>query len=437
MSKKIQVSTKPYKGTRDFFPEDMQLRNWFFNLMSRIVENYAYQKYDGPMLESFDLYAAKSGEELVNEQLYSFEDRGNRKVAIRPEMTPTLARMVAARGSSLNKPIRWYSLPNLWRYERPQKGRLREHWQLNVDILGCNELDAELEILMIAIDIMGHLGATEEQFGIQINNRKLTNYLFDQVLKLSPEQAHRVAKAIDKRDKVKPEVFTELLEKAECNSEQISTIQQFLESDFGQIRELVGANSGLEELDHLFTMLENLGLDTYCEFSPTIMRGLDYYTGTVFEIFDKAPDNRRALFGGGRYDNLVALFGGPAISGVGFGMGDVTLQNFLETHELIPELNSHTQVLIGLFAEEYKMAGYRLAHRLREKGFGVESILKPTKIGKQYQYADKKGIPIVVMIGPEEFEARQVKLKNLKTGEQETVSRTHIVDMLHHMLEKD
>lgn len=428
MSEKL--STRPYKGTRDFYPDEQRLRNWMFDHLRDCVQKYGYEPYDGPMLELFELYAAKTGEEIVNEQLYHFEDRGGRKVAMRPEMTPTLARMVAARSHELTKPIRWYSLPNLWRYEQPQRGRLREHWQLNVDILGLSDIQAEVEIVQLAIDLLRSFGAGPIDFEVQINHRQLMNDLFDNVLKLEPGQVQAVAKAIDKRAKIPTEAFVQMLEKAGCNAQQIETLQQFLVSPLLEIPHICGESPGYLALCRFFDTVNAMGLGPVCRFNSSIMRGFDYYTGTVFEIYDKHPDNRRALFGGGRYDNLVGLFGNTHIPGVGFGMGDVTLKDFLETHGLLPELGASSDVLVALFSHEQFVVSQQVAQQLRVHGLKVETVLQEQKIGKQFQYADKKGIPLVVMIGPDEALAGMASIKNLKTGTQERVDQRELYDRL-------
>lgn len=430
-----KLSTQPYKGTRDFYPEEQRLREWIFGRLSDTVMQYGYEPYDGPMIEPFELYAAKTGEEIVNEQLYTFEDRGGRKVSMRPEMTPTLARMVAARAPQLVKPIRWFSLPNLWRYERPQRGRLREHWQLNVDLLGVATVEAEVEIVQVAIDLLRAFGAGPTDFEVQINHRQLMNDLFDKVLELSPDQVQAVAKAIDKRAKIPAEAFNDLLGNAGCSAGQIEILIRFLSSPLLDIPAIVGESQGYADLCRFFDAVNAMGLGPVCRFNASIMRGFDYYTGTVFEIYDQNPENRRALFGGGRYDNLVGMFGGAQIPGVGFGMGDVTLKDFLETHGLLPELHTRTEILVGLFNEEMFLTSQQLARQLRGYGMKVEAVLQPQKLAKQYQYADKKGIPLVVMIGPDEAAAGQATIKDLSTGQQQTVNRNELIPRLQLMLE--
>lgn len=429
------LSAQPYKGTRDFYPEEMRFRQWLFENLRQTVSAYGYEAYDGPMLEPFELYAAKSGQELVNEQLYSFEDRGGRKVAMRPEMTPTLARMVAARSNQLSKPIRWYSLPNLWRYERPQRGRLREHWQLNVDLLGLSSEAAEVEVVQIAIDILRNLGASSFDFEVQLSHRGLINDLFNRVLKLQPEQTTAVARAIDKRAKIPAEKFEELLQEAACSTEQISTLKHFLDAPLLEIGEVYGESEGYLAMCRFFDGVNALGLGPVCRFNASIMRGLDYYTGTVFEVYDKHPDNRRALFGGGRYDNLVGMFGQTQVPGVGFGMGDVTLKDFLEVHGLMPELQSHVDVLMGLFDADMLTTSQALARQLRAEGLRVEAVLQPQKLGKQFQYADKKGIPLVIMIGPDEATTGQATLKNLRTGAQQTLAQADLLQAIQTQLQ--
>lgn len=427
---KVNLSTQPYKGTRDFYPEEMLERDLIFEQLRQTVSTYGYQHYDGPMLEPLELYAAKSGEELVNEQLYSFEDRGGRKVAMRPEMTPTLARMVAAKGNQMPRPIRWYSLPNLWRYERPQRGRLREHWQLNVDLLGLDSVAAEVEIVQVAIDLLRNFGASVHDFEVQINHRQLMNDFFTQILKLQDSEVKAVARAIDKQAKIKSEDFHTLLEEAGCTPEQIQQLEDFLKAPLLEIGQYLGESEGFKALCDFFDTVNAMGLGPVCRFNPAIMRGLDYYTGLVFEIYDKHPDNRRALFGGGRYDNLVGLFGNTSIPGVGFGMGDVTLRDFLEVHDLLPQPSAHVDVLVGLFNQEMFVASQQIARQLRAAGLRVESVLSPQKLGKQFQQADKKGIPLVVMLGPDEAVENKVTVKNLKTGQQETMAQTDLAPYL-------
>ena len=435
--KEKKISMNPYKGTRDFYPADMRLRNWIFGKMRSVVERYGYEEYDGPMLESLDLYAAKTGEEIVNEQLYSFEDRGGRKVAIRPEMTPTLARMVAAKIHELPKPIRWFSIPNLWRYERPQKGRLREHWQLNVDIFGIDAIDADIEIIAVAVDIMREFGASEKQFRVLINNRRLMDYLFSDVLQLDEGQRYNVGKAIDKRSKVPPDVFNEMLLDTGINTDQISSLQKFLDSSIGEIRETLGGeNQGLRETVELFDGLAANDLSQYCEFAPSIMRGFDYYTGTVFEIYDTGQENRRSLYGGGRYDDLVGLFQNQRLSGIGFGMGDVTIANFLATYNLLPNMTTKVQVLVAIYDDTTKPEAMNVARRLRQAHINTETYLAPDSFAKQFKYANQRDIPYVAVLGPDELERGVVTLKDMRQRSQNEYPLDEIEIHVKQQLEK-
>jgi histidyl-tRNA synthetase len=412
----MAISTEPYKGTRDFYPKDMQFRNWMFGKLSSVARSFGYLEYGGPMIESFDLYAAKSGEELVNQQLYHFVDRGDRKVAVRPEMTPTMARLVAARINELPRPIRLFSIPNLWRYERPQKGRLREHWQLNVDVLGGDALLAETELLTLAVEIMDSFGGAD-RVEVRVNHRKLMDSFFKDTLGLTPEQTLRVVKAIDAKDKVEESKFLAWLSEAGVREDQVVTLNRFFESNLDQIASEMPCD-GASHLQNLFLALKESGVAERVKFDPTIMRGLDYYTGTVFEIYDVSPENRRAMFGGGRYDNLVGMFGKESLSGVGFGMGDVSLQNFLETHQLVPKFESEIDVMVTLPALQNRGLAETIARKLRRAGFNVSTPLQAGGFGAQLKLANRHEAKIVVLFGEAELEKGEVILKVLGTGEQ-------------------
>ena len=412
----MAISTESYKGTRDFYPKDMRFRNWMFGKLSEAVRSFGYLEYGGPMIESFDLYAAKSGEEIVNQQLYSFVDRGERKIAVRPEMTPTLARMVAAKVSEIPRPIRLFSIPNVWRYERPQKGRLREHWQLNVDVLGGDALLAEAEILTLAVEIMNAFGGGR-MVQVRINHRKLMDSFFKERMGLSPEQTLRVVKAIDARDKVDQAKFQGWLLEAGVAADQVTVLERFFQSSLEEIsREL--PCEGAKHLTALFQMLRESGVADRVVFDPTIMRGLDYYTGTVFEIYDTHPDNRRAMFGGGRYDNLIGMFGKDQLSGIGFGMGDVSLQNFLETHGLVPSFDSEIDVFVSLPRMDLRGIAEETARALRGAGLRVMTPLQESGFGAQLKIANRHEAKIAVLFGDSELEKGEVVLKVLTTGEQ-------------------
>lgn len=414
------LSTQPYKGTRDFYPKDMRIRTWIFSKMREVAESYGYQEYDSSLLEPFELYAAKSGDELVNQQLYSLIDRGDRKVAIRPEMTPTMARMVAGKLHELPKPIRWYSIPNLWRYERPQRGRLREFWQLNVDVLGGDPLLADAEILCFALDLMKKFGG-EEFVSVRVNNRRLVDSLFVGKLGLSAEAALAATKAVDARPKIGEEKYEQALNDLGLSADQKKDMETFFKSPFEEVaRKFPG--EGADEVKKLFDLLKESGVADRVVFDPTVMRGLNYYTGTVFEIFDTSPENRRAMFGGGRYDNLIGLFGKDKLSGTGFGMGDVTLRDFLETHQLLPEMRSAVDVFVSLPRRELRATAEKIAHSLREAGLRVMTPLDEGGFGVQLKQAVKNEATFAVLLGDQELAEGKVLVKNLVKNEQTTVA---------------
>ena len=424
----MALSTQPYKGTRDFYPEDMRIQQWMFNRLRSVVTRYGYQEYDGPMLEPFELYAAKTGEEIVNQQLYWLVDRGERKLAIRPEMTPTLARMVAGKLHELPRPVRWYSIPNLWRYERPQRGRLREHWQLNVDVLGGDPLLADAELLNLALDLMKAFGG-EKHVSIRVNNRRLMDAFFTRTLGLTPTVALQTTKAIDARAKIGEEAYAKWLSDLGLNEEQREKMERFFKASFEETAAEIPCE-GTEELKSLFRLLEESGIRQFVAFDPTVLRGLDYYTGTVFEMYDTSPENRRAMFGGGRYDNLVGMFGKERLSGVGLGMGDVTLRNFLETHGLRPKFESAIDVMVSLPRLDLRAKAEEVARALRSEGLRVITPLSAEGFGAQLKLANKHNAKFAVLFGDTELAEGKVILKDLVKGEQVSVplaSVTHEV----------
>ena len=420
----IKLSTQPYKGTRDFYPQDMRLRNWFFGKIRRALETACFDEYDGPMLESLDLYAAKSGEELAKEQTYNFTDRGGRGLAIRPEMTPTVARMVAAKMGELNYPLKWFCISNMYRYERPQRGRLREFWQLNVDIFGCDTFEADLEVIRSAISLMRAFGADEKMFRVHINNRRFFNDVVSAIAGTDLEGSRKVSKVVDRKNKVPRENYEQSLKELGLDDEKIARIDALYAMGVEEATALCPDTQGAQELLSLFAALKKTGLDKYCVFDFGIIRGLDYYTGTVFEVFDEAPENNRAMFGGGRYDNLVGLFVKNAkISGVGYGMGDVTLENFLVTHHLVPEtLGASTKVLMTRFDDVPLEAYTAVVDKLHAEGITATLYLGNKKFGKQIDFAVKDGYTHVLIMGGDELAAGTVKVKNLTTREETAVA---------------
>ena len=398
----------------------MKLRNWFYGVIRRSLENACFEEYEGPMLEALDLYAAKSGDEIANEQTYHFTDRGERNLAIRPEMTPTVARMVAGKMGELNFPLKWFSIPNMYRYERPQRGRLREFWQVNVDIFGCDGFEADLECITSAINIMRAYGADESMFTVHINNRRFFNDVIAAIAATDPDGSRKVSKVIDKKNKIPREVYEKELHELGLDDAQIARIDALYTMPVEEATAICPDSVGSAELRGLFDLLKKTGLDRYCTFDFGIIRGLDYYTGTVFEVFDNAPENNRAMFGGGRYDNLVGLFVKNAkISGVGYGMGDVTLENFLITHKLVPEtFGSGVKVLVTRFDDVPYEAYTALVDRLRDAGITASIYLGQKKFGKQIDFAVKDGYSHVVIMGGNELANGVVRIKNLATREE-------------------
>jgi histidyl-tRNA synthetase len=420
--KKI-LTKAPYKGCRDLFPKEKRLQNYLFQHMSQVAQQFGYEPYDGPLLEPVELYLAKSGEELINEQIYSFMDRGERQVAIRPEMTPTLARMIANVHREISKPIRWYSIPNLMRYERPQKGRLREHWQLNVDIFGAPSPFAEVEIWQLIAELFFSFGAKSNHFSFQINDRRIVDTLLEK-LALTQEQRYKFYKLIDRCKKITPEQLTTELEQLVQSPQLRSIALEYLQlnslKDLSQWMDRHHlAKESMATIEQAFHMGAQLGLETLLCYDPSIVRGLDYYTGLVFEVFDQSPDNRRALCGGGSYDRLLEIFGDQALPGVGFGLGDVTLVDFLSSHDLLPKTEKNNlDIYVSYQVEEAQIAALQVAQALRRQQLQVEMAPGVQKYKKVFSLADQKDIKALIFIGEEEFKKQYFQYKILATQEQ-------------------
>jgi histidyl-tRNA synthetase len=424
----MSLSTQPYKGARDFYPKDKRVQKYMFGVMRKVAESFGYQEYDAPIIELFDVYAAKTGEEIVNEQLYSFEDRGGRKVAIRPEMTPSVSRMVAARRQELAYPLRLYSIPNLWRYERPQRGRLREHWQLNVDLFGVAGIEADHEIIAVSDAIMQAYGAKRDMYTIRINSRKLVDYLLGDYLKLGPEQIHAVVKLMDRKLKMEPSEFSQQAVEILGDEQSRKLINVLDCKNLNELPEELRGHKSATKLKQLFRLLNESGIDDAI-FDLGVMRGFDYYTDIVFEVFDNHPDNNRSMFGGGRYDGLVGLFGVEPIPTVGFGMGDVTLQNFLESNNLLPKLEPETDAVVILIGDVYHQAQNILSN-LRKEGIRLAVDTSGRKLDSQIKSAAKSGTSCVLFIGEKELSQNSYKLKELASGEEKDLSFEQVVDTL-------
>lgn len=417
-----KLSTEPYKGVRDFYPEDMAIEKSIFDIWRTNCEKYGYEEYGASVLEPAELYRAKSGEEIVNEQTYTFTDRGDREVTLRPEMTPTVGRMIAHKKRELAFPVRWYSIPNLFRYEQPQRGRTREHWQLNADIFGVEDISAEIEIINLAYDIVKSYGLRDTDFEIRINNRKVMNYVTKEVFSLDDDKSYKLSKLIDKKDKIKPEAFAlgvqELLDDNDKSARFITLLNSKNFEEFtSNLPQTKEEHQGLNEIKKVISGLGNLGINNV-RFDQTLMRGFDYYTGTVFEIFDLNPANRRSVFGGGRYDDLISLFGNDKVPAVGFGAGDLIAKDIMETYNTLPKKALVADIAICILGKENTPYALDLAQKMRQKGMKIFVDISNKKVGDQISNANKRGIPKVICIGEEEVRTGNLKIKDLNNGEE-------------------
>jgi len=400
---------QPVKGTRDFYPEAMAQRVWLYERIRAVARRFGYQEYEGPILEPIALYAAKSGDELVKDQAFVLTDRGGEELAMRPELTPTLARMVAQRQAQLPRPIRWWSFGPFWRYERPQKGRTREFFQWNIDLLGTDDPRADAELVAIAVHFFREAGLAGGEAIVQLNNRRL----MDERLAASgiDGDAKKLAyRLIDKREKLDPGAWREYGSSLGFQADQIAGLNGVLEN-----KDLWKDS---EELTQLFDLLSAYDAADMAIYEPSVVRGLDYYTGTVFEARDRDGEFR-AILGGGRYDNLVADVGGDPVPGVGFAMGDVVISLVLGKYGRLPSPRpAPARVLVTVFSPEMAGDSIRLAMRLRASGIDTEVYPEPAKMAKQVRYADQIGIPYAIVLGPDEKAGGVVALKELATGEQ-------------------
>ena len=412
MKPKIQ----PVKGTRDFYPEQMALRNWLYGNMKAASQLFGYQEYDGPFVETLDLYAAKSGEELVKEQSFVFNDRGGDQITLRPELTPSLARMVAARQAQLPRPIRWWSFGPFWRYERPQKGRSREFFQWNIDLLGVDSPAADAELAAVAVTFFRLVGFTSDEVKLQFNNRRLMDA---EVAALGlADKKLAVFRLIDRRDKMSAEAWEKYASEQGVSPQQLDELKAIL------------ANRDLwRKSDECVAFVEAagaLGIADYLEYEPTVVRGLDYYTGTVLEARDR-EGQFRAILGGGRYDNLVGDVGGERLPGVGFAMGDMVIGLMAQQYGKVPPLRpSPAEVLVTVFDRAGLADALKLAGELRAAGVRAEWYPEAAKLDKQLKYADATGVRFALILGPDEAARGVVTLKDLQNRAQETLPRAQI-----------
>lgn len=425
------LSSQPYKGTRDYYPEDKRVQNHIFKTWRRVVERFGYEEYGAPILENLEIYAAKSGQELVNEQTYTFTDRGGRTVAIRPEMTPSISRMVAARRQELAYPARLYSIANFMRYERPQRGREREFWQLNLDVFGVDDVAADIEIITIADAILKEFGAQASDYTIRVNNRQFIHFMMAEYLGLDVTAATQMTKLLDRRSKITEQDFIDQAKEiiGDDNSEQIEKVLQVV--DAKSIEELpneLQKSTALTDICTVFDGLAQAGV-TSAVFDASLMRGLDYYTGTVFEVFDTHPDNNRSLFGGGRYDGLVGLFGAEPISAVGAAPGSTMIEHFLAVHNLLPGNTSHTQAYVVVIGDALAVAN-KVAGELRGMGLNIEVDISGRKLDKQIKTAVKKNIPYLIFVGSHDADSNEYSLKNVSDETEEKLTPEQIAEKL-------
>ena len=422
MSSKIQ----PVKGTREFYPEQMALRNFIYSKVRAASQAFGYQEWDAPFIEPIDLYAAKSGEELVKKQSFVFKDRGGDEIALRPELTPSLARMVAAKQGELTFPVRWWSFGPFWRYESPQKGRSREFFQWNIDLLGADSPEADAELIAVAATFLRSVGLDPARATVSVNNRRLMDSQFD-ALGILPEKRLEVSGLVDRRTKMEPA-------KWDTYALEIGLAQSQLDG----LKSLLG-NLDLwkqsEELVRVFAALEALGVKEYVKFDPNVVRGLLYYTSTVFEAFETSGSLKRAILGGGRYDNLLADVGGNPLPATGFAMGDVVIGIVLQENGLVPEfVPSPAPVLVTGFDQSLWLQSNALAAELRRAGLNVMVYPEPAKLPKQFKYADKMKMRVAVTVGPDEAANGQVAVKNLLNGEQVIVPREAAAEVIRKIL---
>ena len=417
---------KTVKGTREFYPEEMSLRNYLYEKVRAASGAFGYQAYDGPFIETIDLYAARSGEELVKKQAFTFEDRGGDVVTLRPELTPSLARMIAAKQNELIYPVRWWSFGPFWRYEQPQKGRAREFFQWNIDMLGVNSPEADAELIAVAATFLRSVGLSPERAQIHLSNRRLMDSQFAN-LHISTEKRLDVANLVDRRAKMDPDKWDAYALELGLTQTQLDGLKNML-GNYDLWKQS-------DELPRTLAALEAMGVREYVKFDPNIMRGLLYYTGTVFEAFDTSGSLKRAIFGGGRYDNLLEEVGGQPLPGVGFAMGDVVIGIILQEANLLPEFQATpAQVLVTVFDEKLSVESYRLAAELRESGLNTMVYPEPAKLQKQFKYADKMKMKVALVLGPDEAQNGQVVVKNLLNGEQAQVTREALVQAVKGLL---
>lgn len=415
----VDISYQPPKGTRDFYPDDHRLKSWLFGLWRGVAKSYGFEEYDAPVVENMDLFIRKAGEDVA-QQLYDFEDKSGRRLALRPEMTPSLARMVIAQRHTLSFPLKWFAIPQCWRYEHMTRGRRREHYQWNMDVLGVAEVTAEAELLSALITAMQQMGLTAADVGIKINSRKLLNDLMRSV---GIEEGHWVATCvlIDKLDKLPLTALSKDIEQIGVDMAKIVQLTELLKMQgLEAYAERLGESEGVSDLRQLLALLEAYGVKDFVEFDPTVVRGLAYYTGIVFEGFDRSR-TLRAICGGGRYDKLLESFGSSAVPAVGFGFGDAVIVELLKMKNLLPDVSAPTDVVAYAMSEALRGKMLSVVQGLRRAGVSVDTILDERKPKWVFQKASRMQAKHVVLLGEDEDAAGEVTVKDLRTTQQQCI----------------
>ena len=413
--------TQGVRGTRDFYPDDMRVRNWLFSHFHAAARAHGFEEYDAPVLESEELYTRKQGEEIVG-QLYNFEDKGGRAVALRPEMTPSLARMVMARAGALALPIKWYSIPQCWRYERTQRGRGREHYQWNVDIWGSDALGADVELLSVLVNFFEGVGLTADDLVIKISSRKVLEEVLGS-LGISGDAFAATCIVVDKMDKLPEDVVAAQLAEQGLGADAVATIQSTLGvDDLDSLAAALGGDSAaVSELAGLFDLIDAYGIADWVAFDASVVRGLAYYTGPVFEAHDRAGQ-LRAICGGGRYDRLLSSLGGNDMPATGFGFGDMVIMELLMDKGLVPDLPSGNEDIVIAISEDLHSAAMLVASKLRASGRSVDLVLEDKRMKWAFRHAERTGAQRLVMLMPEEWAAGNVRIKDLETSEETDVA---------------
>ena len=413
--------TQGVRGTRDFYPEDMRIRNWLFDNFRAAARSHGFEEYDSPVLEHEELYTRKQGEEIT-QQLYNFEDKGGRRVALRPEMTPSLARMVMARAGAMPTPIKWFSIPQCWRYERTQRGRGREHYQWNVDIWGSDAVQADAELLSVLVSFFQRVGLNADDLAISISSRKVLEEVLGS-LGISGDAFAATCIIVDKMDKLPAEVIEQQLSEQGLDSSAISVIQSTLGlSDLDSLAAALGEGSGaVAELATLFDLIDFYGIADWVTFDASVVRGLAYYTGPVFEAHDRGG-KLRAICGGGRYDRLLSSLGGNDMPATGFGFGDMVIMELLNENGLVPDLPSGNQDIVIAINEDLRSAAMSVATKLRASGRSVDLVLEDKRMKWAFRHAERTGAQRLVMVMPDEWAAGNVRIKELESGEESDVA---------------